>query len=289
MKVSSEFPFGRALADACAQHGRLCAGIDPHAELLRAWGLSNSIKGLEKFTAICVEAFAGRVAVVKPQVAFYESFGSSGFKVLEEAIQELRRQGTLVIADAKRGDIGSTNQGYADAWLSEESPLACDAVTVSPYLGVAALTPLFSAANETGKGLFVLARTSNPEGAEIQSALLQSNNAADDKTKQVTVAQSIVDYVAEKNAGQRANFGIGSYGVVVGATVKQPPSLVDLHGPVLMPGVGAQGATVKDIRRIVGDSGTLGIPNVSRAILSAGPEIESLTAVLNQFNKDYLN
>lgn len=289
MKVSSEFPFGKALFDACMQYGRLCAGIDPHAKLLRAWGLDDSIVGLERFTAICVEAFAGRVAVVKPQVAFYESFGSSGFKILEEAIEELRHKGTLVIADAKRGDIGSTNQGYADAWLSEQSLLACDALTVSPYLGVSALEPLFAAAEETGKGLFVLARTSNPEGAEIQSALVQPANTINDKSKQITVAQSIVDYIAEKNAGQRAKFGIGSYGVVVGATVKQPPFLVDLCGPVLMPGVGAQGATAADIRRIVGDSGTLGIPNVSRAILSAGPEIESLTAVLQQFNKDYLD
>jgi len=288
VRVSPQHPFGQALQEACTRHGRLCAGIDPHASLLEAWGLPWTVAGLRKFTEICVEAFGGHVALVKPQIAFYEAFGSQGFSVLEEALQELRNRGTLVVADAKRGDIGSTNQGYADAWLSEKSLLACDALTVSPYLGVGALEPLFDAALASGKGLFVLSRTSNPEGEQIQSASI-STQKNQPESHELTVAQSIVDYVAQKNAGQRAKFEIGSYGVVVGATVKEPPYLENLGGPVLMPGVGAQGATAEDIRRIVGDSGTLGIPNVSRAILSAGPEIESLTAVLEQFNRDYLD
>lgn len=282
------YPFGRALQEACAQHGRLCTGIDPHRAILEEWDLPWNIDGLRKFTDICVEAFAGRVALVKPQVAFYECFGSKGFAVLEEALAELRHNGTLVVADAKRGDIGSTNKGYADAWLSENSLLACDALTVSPYLGVEALEPLFEAAEKERKGLFVLARTSNPEGERLQSAQITDAETGSG-TNPLTVAQTVVDYVATKNAGQHAKFGIGSFGVVVGATVSSPPNLDHLCGPVLLPGVGAQGGRAEDIRRIVGSSGNLGVPNISRALLSAGPEINSLTAVLERFNSDYLN
>ena len=141
---SSSKPFGLALQEACAKTGRLCVGIDPPTALMQQWGLEWNVAGLREFTQICVEAFAGRVALVKPQVAFFECFGSQGFAILEKALADLHDAGTLVVADAKRGDIGSTNKGYADAWLRDDSPLACDALTVSPYLGVASLAPLLS-------------------------------------------------------------------------------------------------------------------------------------------------
>ena len=141
--------FGERLVAAGAERGRLCVGIDPHPHLLEAWGLSVDVDGLRTFTLRCVEAFGETAAVVKPQVAFFERFGSRGFAVLEEALAGLREQGCLSLADAKRGDIGSTMAGYAQAWLGEDSPLRSDAVTVSPYLGVGALSPVFDLAEET--------------------------------------------------------------------------------------------------------------------------------------------
>lgn len=288
---SSSKPFGLALQEACAKTGRLCVGIDLHTALMQQWGLEWNVAGLREFTQICVEAFAGRVALVKPQVAFFECFGSQGFAILEKALADLHDAGTLVVADAKRGDIGSTNKGYADAWLRDDSPLACDALTVSPYLGVASLAPLFTAAQESGKGLFVLARTSNPEGAVIQNAVtsLDSDERMENsETSSCSVAQYVVDYVSACNAIEKERWGIGSYGVVVGATVQQPPLLENLCGPVLLPGVGAQGATKDDVDRIVGNKGTLGIPNISRALLECGPSVEDLATQLSKFNSEYL-
>jgi orotidine 5'-phosphate decarboxylase len=279
-------PFGVALQEACAQTGRLCVGIDPHAALLRQWGLDWNLAGLTEFTRICVEAFGGQVALVKPQVAFFECFGSKGFAVLEKALVDLREAGTLVVSDAKRGDIGSTNQGYADAWLRDNSPLASDALTVSPYLGVESLAPLYTAARETGRGLFVLARTSNPEGASLQDAIPTHSGKAQLHASP-SVAQEIVDYLSELNNREKAQYGIGSFGVVVGATVPHPPTLENLCGPVLLPGVGAQGATKEDVDRIIGHGGTLGVPNISRALLECGPSVEDLAARLSQLNAEY--
>jgi len=236
---------------------------------MQQWGLEWNVAGLREFTQICVEAFA----------------------ILEKALADLHDAGTLVVADAKRGDIGSTNKGYADAWLRDDSPLACDALTVSPYLGVASLAPLFTAAQESGKGLFVLARTSNPEGAVIQNAVtsLDSDERMENsETSSCSVAQYVVDYVSACNAIEKERWGIGSYGVVVGATVQQPPLLENLCGPVLLPGVGAQGATKDDVDRIVGNKGTLGIPNISRALLECGPSVEDLATQLSKFNSEYL-
>ncbi len=179
--------FGRRLAEAVSRRGPLCPGIDPHKELLRAWDLSVDSDGLAKFCDVCVAAFAD-FAVVKPQVAFFEAFGAQGFAVLERTIGALRASGVLVLADAKRGDIGSTMAAYADAWAGD-SPLAADAVTASPYLGFGSLQPLLDTAGKNGRGVFVLAATSNPEGAGVQRADAGGR----------TVAQSIVDAAAAVN------------------------------------------------------------------------------------------
>ncbi|MFZ0832441.1 MAG: orotidine-5'-phosphate decarboxylase, partial [Mycobacterium sp.] len=193
--------FGARLADATSRRGPLCLGIDPHPELLDAWDLPGDHDGLARFSAICVEAFAD-FAVVKPQVAFFEAHGANGYAVLERTIHALRQAGVLVLADAKRGDIGSTMAAYAAAWAGD-SPLAADAVTASPYLGFGSLLPLLDAAAARQRGVFVLAATSNPEGAEVQRA----------RTDGRTVAQAIVDAAAARNREAP-----GSVGVVVGAT-----------------------------------------------------------------------
>lgn len=254
--------FGAKLAAATAQRGPLCLGIDPHPELLAAWGLGTDVDGLRAFCDICVEAYAG-FAVVKPQVAFFESHGAAGYSVLERTIAGLREAGVLVLADAKRGDIGSTMAAYAAAWAGD-SPLACDAVTASPYLGFGSLRPLLDTAAAHGRGVFVLAATSNPEGASVQCATVDGR----------TIAQAIVDDAGAEN---RAS-GEGSVGVVVGATLSEVPDLTSLGGPVLLPGVGAQGGRADALAGLGGaPAGTL-LPAVSREVLRAGPGVAAVRA-----------
>lgn len=254
--------FGARLAEAMARRGPLCLGIDPHPELLRAWGLGVDADGLARFSDICVAAFEG-FAVVKPQVAFFEAYGSAGYAVLERTIEALRGSGVLVLADAKRGDIGSTMAAYATAWAGD-SPLAADAVTASPYLGFGSLQPLLDTALARDRGVFVLAATSNPEGAAVQRADAGGR----------TVAQSIVDAAAEINR----NAAAGSIGVVVGATLDDPPQVSTLNGPVLVPGLGAQGGRPEDLAGLGGARPGQVLPAVSRDVLRAGPDVTALAA-----------
>jgi orotidine-5'-phosphate decarboxylase len=259
---SSPTGFGARLADAVAAKGPLCLGIDPHPELLQAWSLPVNADGLAAFCDICVTAFAG-FTIVKPQVAFFESYGAAGYSVLERTIAGLRDAGVLVLADAKRGDIGTTMAAYAVAWAGD-SPLACDAVTASPYLGFGSLQPLLDLAAGTGRGVFVLAATSNPEGATVQRAVVGDR----------TVAQSIVDAAAACNHNQTG--ALGSVGVVVGATLSEVPDLSGLNGPVLVPGVGAQGGSPEALAGLGGALPGQLLPAVSREVLRAGPEVRAL-------------
>ena len=261
--------FGGRLADARARRGPLCLGIDPHPALLQAWDLPTTADGLAAFCDTCVEAFAG-FAVVKPQVAFFEAYGAAGYAVLERTIVALRAAGVLVLADAKRGDIGSTMAAYATAWAGD-SPLAADAVTASPYLGFGSLRPLLEAAAAHDRGVFVVAASSNPEGATVQHAEFDGR----------TVAQQIVDQAAviNRTAAQTANPGEPGYvGVVVGATVFQPPDLSALGGPVLVPGIGAQGGRVEALDGLGGAAPGQLLPAVSREVLRAGPGVAELRA-----------
>ncbi|MFF1358833.1 orotidine-5'-phosphate decarboxylase [Streptomyces sp. NPDC058297] len=258
-------PFGARLRHAMDERGPLCVGIDPHAALLSAWGLNDDIDGLERFTRISVEALADTVAVVKPQSAFFERFGSRGVAVLERAVADLRAAGTLVVMDAKRGDIGSTMAAYAETFLHQDSPLFSDALTVSPYLGYGSLKPAVDLARESGAGLFVLALTSNPEGGEVQHAV-----RADGRN----VGATMLAHLAEENAGETP---MGSFGAVVGATLGDLSSYdLDINGPLLAPGIGAQGATPGDLPSVFGKAARNVVPNVSRAVLKAGPSVAAL-------------
>jgi orotidine-5'-phosphate decarboxylase len=268
-------PFGARLSRAMRERGPLCIGIDPHPGLLAAWGLSDDVRGLEAFALAVVDALGDRVAVLKPQVAFFERHGSAGVAVLERVLATAGAAGALTIADAKRGDIGSTMEAYADAYLGEASPLAADAVTVSPFLGVASLAPALERARATGRGVFVLALTSNPEGAQVQHA-----RGGDGRT----VAEVVLDAVRGENAADgpaAAATAMGSFGVVVGATVgtsaataiggaTAPAPRLDVGGPILAPGLGAQGAAPADLPRVFGAALTRVLPSVSRAVLQAG-------------------
>jgi orotidine-5'-phosphate decarboxylase len=245
--------------------GAVCAGIDPHPELLGEWGLSDDIAGLERFALGAVEALGPEVALVKPQSAFFERHGARGVAVLERVLVAARATGALVLLDVKRGDIGSTMAGYAAAYLSDGAPLAADAITVSPYLGVGALDPVFELADRTGRGVFVLALTSNPEGAQVQAAVSSTGT---------TVSQSVVDAVAARNTGRQP---LGDFGVVVGATAPvRKLMLGELNGAILAPGIGAQGARLADVPEVFGPSSSHVVVAVSRALLRRGPRPESL-------------
>lgn len=272
--------FGARLAAAIAARGPLCVGIDPHPELMADWGLPVNADGLARFCEICVQAYTG-FAVVKPQVAFFEAYGAAGFSVLERTTAALQSAGVLVLADAKRGDIGSTMAAYAEAWAGQ-GPLAADAVTASPYLGFGSLAPLLEVAAANRRGVFVLAATSNPEGAGVQRAVVGGLDAvggvAYSTAAQTTVAQSIVDQAAALNRAAAPE--PGSVGVVVGATLDPTavPDISGLHGPVLVPGVGAQGGRPEALAGLGGALPGQLLPAVSREILRAGPHPDALRA-----------
>jgi orotidine-5'-phosphate decarboxylase len=251
--------FGARLHAAMRERGPLCAGIDPHPTLLHEWGLDDDVAGLERFALTAADRLAPRVSVVKPQSAFYERFGSRGIAVLERLVTTCREAGALVLLDVKRGDIGSTTQAYADAYLDQASPLAVDAITASPYLGFGSLTPLIDTARKHDAGVFVLALTSNKEGPEVQEA----------QTADGTVADVVLDHLRALNAGAEP---LGSFGAVVGATIDGTGHRLDIGGPVLAPGFGAQGGTVDDLRRIFGSSVSTVLPSTSRELLREGPD-----------------
>ncbi|TWV31617.1 orotidine-5'-phosphate decarboxylase [Streptomyces misionensis] len=268
-------PFGTRLRRAMDERGPLCVGIDPHASLLAEWGLADDVAGLERFSRTVVEALADRVAVLKPQSAFFERFGSRGLAVLEKSVQEARAAGALVVMDAKRGDIGSTMAAYAEAFLRPDAPLFSDALTVSPYLGYGSLAPAVTLARESGAGLFVLALTSNPEGGEVQHAL-----RADGRS----VAATVLAHLTAENAGQEP---LGSFGAVVGATLGDLSGYdLDINGPLLAPGIGAQGATPADLPGVFGPAVRDVVPNVSRGVLRHGPDVGALRAAAGRFAEE---
>ncbi len=259
-------PFAARLHAGLQRHGPLCVGIDPHTALLADWGLNDDPAGLERFVRIVTEAVAGEVVAVKPQSAFFERHGSAGIAVLERLLADLDEAGTLSILDVKRGDVGSTMTAYAQAYLLDAAPLAADAVTLSPYLGYESLRPAIDLAQETGRGVFVLGLTSNPEGAQVQHAGRPS------------VAERILAGAAADNAGAEP---FGHVGLVVGATVGAAIQDLGLDlcgagGPVLAPGVGAQGGSPADLAATFGGvTGRLVVP-ISRGLLSGGPSLDSL-------------
>jgi len=261
--------------EAIRQRGPLCVGIDPHPSLLRDWGLDDSPHGLERFSRVVVEALAEQVAVLKPQAAFFERHGSAGIAILERVVADIRAGDGVGVIDAKRGDIGSTVQAYADAYVDPSSPLCSDAVTASPYLGFESLRPLLDTAARHGNGVFVLALTSNPEGAQVQRALTADGP---------TVAGTMLAGVRRENAGMTP---WGSVGVVVGATIAATDEDLEVNGPVLAPGYGAQGGTPADLLRIFGRAMHNVLPATSRAILCHGPDPGRLQAAAARAIEEY--
>lgn len=257
--------FGTRLARAMATQGPLCVGLDPHGGILQRWGLPDTPEGVRTFSTTVLEALSGHVAAVKPQTAFYERHGSQGMAVLEEVVATCREQGLICIVDAKRGDIGSTMGGYADAFLADGGPFAGDALTVSPFLGAGSLTETVEFASANNRGVFILALTSNPDGPQVQHATGASG---------ASVAHEIAEFAQRHNSGTNT---LGDVGLVVGATIGQAArdlgiDLAAVNGALLAPGIGAQGGKVEDLPATFGPALPAVLINSSREILNAGPD-----------------
>ncbi|MCJ1713845.1 orotidine-5'-phosphate decarboxylase [Curtobacterium sp. VKM Ac-2922] len=263
-------PFGVRLAAAIGSRSALCVGIDPHAATLAAWGLGRDEAGLTAFGRVLVDAAVGRAAVVKPQVAFFEAAGVAGYRALDATIRRARDAGLLVVADVKRGDIGSTGDDYALAWLDRDGPFAADAMTVSPYLGYGSLRGTIDVARANAAGVFVLAATSNAEARVLQTAVLAEGPRAGR-----SVAAGIVLDVADDNPAV-ADQRIGDVGLVLGATLDLTDFGIDEHeigtAPVLAPGFGAQGARIEDLRALYGSRAEQVLVSESRGLLGDGPD-----------------
>jgi orotidine-5'-phosphate decarboxylase len=263
--------FGERLADLTAERGPLCVGVDPHPSLLASWGLAADAQGLERCARSLIEALGGIVPVFKPQSAFFEAYGAAGITVLERTLADIKAAGAISLLDVKRGDIGSTMDAYAAAYLSDGSPLAADAVTLSPFLGFGSLDGAIELADRGGRGVYVLALTSNPEGAQVQHA-----RAPDGRT----VGQIVIDEAASRNAVRRKpGARLGPVGVVIGATIGQ--TAIDFSafgGSILAPGIGAQGGTAADLAAVFHDATRFVLPSTSREVISAGPTPAGLQA-----------
>jgi orotidine-5'-phosphate decarboxylase len=265
--------FGAQLAVAMDTFGPLSVGIDPSPQMLSHWGLPDTPEGLLTFGQAVVEASGRSVAAVKIQIAFFERHGSRGIAALEQVLALARDHNLITIMDAKRGDIDSTMAGYADAYLRPGSPLEVDAMTLSPYLGFGSLAPALDIAAENGKGVFILALTSNPEGASVQHARDEEG---------VAVAAAIAAAAAECNRGASP---MGSVGLVIGATVGDairslPVPLSALNGPILAPGVGAQGAGPEQLAQVFQGVRHNVLSHQSRSVLMAGPFVEKMRGAI---------
>lgn len=262
-------PFAQRFLELAESRSPFCLGIDPTPQLLKAWALPHTAEGLAQMCEAVVNAAEDRLAIVKPQSAFFERFGSKGIQVLERLIDSFHERGTLVLVDGKRGDIGTTVEAYAQAYLGPSSAFRADAMTAHAYLGFGALKPLLTHAVDAGAGVFVVVRSSNTEGIPLQNAVLKDGR---------TVADSLADMMTEFNE-QTSGTDIGPVGAVVGATIENDllPTLERLpQSLILAPGIGHQGATYEDLRKRFERHAARAIPSSSRAVLDRGPDVDQL-------------
>jgi orotidine-5'-phosphate decarboxylase len=260
-------PFATRFAMARRGPGPLVWGLDPSGALLRAWGLGDDPDGLGRFADIMLDAAAGTVGLVKPQSAFFERHGWRGFRTLGRLIADARSAGLLVVLDVKRGDVGSTNDAYAEAFLGPGAPLEADAVTVHPYLGLAAMDAFVSRAHQAGNCLLVVTRSSNPEGRAVQSARGGDGRQVDER---------LLGEIGKRNQ-MLAPGEIGPVGAVVGpARIGPELDLASAQALFLAPGVGAQGATPEDVAQVFAACPDRVMPSASRSLLPAGPDVGAL-------------
>jgi len=269
----SEGHFGDRLLEAIeTKRSHVVVGLDPEygslpPEVLSAHPLEQYAGEAEMktacyrdFLAALLPALAEEACAVKPQIAYFEALGSPGYALYEEMVGLAKSLGFLVIADVKRGDIGSTAEAYARARLDVAG---ADAVTVNPYFGTDGLEPFFKRCREAGKGAYVLVKTSNPSSSEIQDLLLSSGEP---------VYIRVADLVEQWGGDAVGSRGYSSIGAVVGGTHPEQGALLRkrLAGvPFLIPGYGAQGATARDLAALFDANGTGAVVNSARAILYA--------------------
>jgi orotidine-5'-phosphate decarboxylase len=265
----------------------LCLGLDPSREVLSAWGLADDAAGLRVFCQTVLDIAGDRVAVIKPQASFFERMGPPGMDALKWALERIRAQGALSLVDAKRGDVADTMEGYGSAFLGLDSGFGGDSMTVNAYLGFGALRPVLDRAAMSDTAVFVVVRSSNPDGCALQ-------NARHDDGR--TVAEALADDITAFNAAVGSD--LGPVGAVVGATigVRDAAILSRLpHALILAPGVGAQGASMADVRARFGPAMGRVLPSVSRAILLQGPSPAGLREAVDRYrdaawqNLDYAN
>jgi orotidine-5'-phosphate decarboxylase len=266
--------FAARFAVVRTAQGPLVFGLDPSADLLDAWGLGDHADGLDRFADIVLEAAIGRVGLVKPQSAFYERHGWRGIRTLQRLVASAREAGLLVILDIKRGDVGSTNDAYAEAYLGKGAPLAADAITVHPYLGLAAMGSFVSRAADSGGCLLVVTRSSNPEGRPVQAAIADAGGARTGGGG--SVEQELLRQIAALNA-TLAPGRIGPVGAVIGPAHMTPQlDLAAASCLFLAPGVGAQGATPGDVASVFAACPDRVMLSASRSLLAAGPQVSRL-------------
>ena len=271
-------PFASRLQQRIAQFSALCVGIDPSAKLLHDCGLPDDAEGLYAFGERILRAAEFDIAIVKPQSAYFERHGSEGIRALEELTHLAQSKEVLVLLDAKRGDIDTTGTAYAEAYFSPLSPLHADALTLHAYLGLAALNQAIDFAVMHGGGLFPVVRSSNPEGQALQLARLPDGRS---------VAESLCDEISALNQSY-ASEGLGPVGAVVGATCDDANAITARmpRAFILAPGVGAQGATMRDVRsRMPSASGRV-LASVSRAILKNGAQPGEIATAIRALREE---
>jgi orotidine-5'-phosphate decarboxylase len=277
--------FARRFAAARLAHGPLVFGLDPSADVLRSWGLSDNPDGLDRFADIALAAAVGTVGLVKPQSAFFERQGWRGIATLGRLIESARDAGLLVILDAKRGDVGSTNNAYAEAYLGKGAPLAADAITVHPYLGVGAMGAFVARAAESGSCVLVVTRSSNPEGRAVQAAQVQPESSGNGSVR--TVEEDLLRQIGLLNA-ELAVGEVGPVGAVIGPTHMEPTlDLAHAQCLFLAPGVGAQGATAADVATVFAQCPERVMPSASRSLLAAGPDVGRLRSAIDALAAEF--
>ncbi|WP_237153142.1 orotidine-5'-phosphate decarboxylase [Oryzibacter oryziterrae] len=266
-------PFADRFETIASARSPLCVGIDPAPETLAAWNLPYSAEGVREFGLRMVDALGDRAGVFKPQIAFFERFGWQGMKAVAEVIAHIRSAGALALADVKRMDIGHTLEAYAGAWIGADAGIPADAITLGAYMGSGSLTPVIKRAVEHGAGLFVVVRSSNPDGIALQNARHEDER---------TVADALADDLTAFNAPHLGKYGIGPCGAVIGATLDDAEHVLERlpTSLILAPGIGAQGATMADLKARFGKAAARRtLPAVSRQIAHAGNSANALADI----------
>lgn len=255
----------------------LCLGLDPSEELFRIWGLSNDLDGLRSFCRKVLEAAEDNIAVIKPQAGFFERFGPKGVVELADANIQIRDRGALCLVDAKRGDVSETMEGYATALVGPGNAFGCDAVTLNPFLGLAALQPALNRAIASRGGVFVVVHSSNADGRALQSARHQDGRM---------VSEALADEITAFNTDREPE--VGAIGAVIGATIETAATPLIERLPrslILVPGVGAQGAQMDDVGRKFQAARGRVLPSVSRSILRRGPDLGALREAMKRYRE----